>query len=197
MTGMGMLRRQSGHPEIATPMTRPDDADGLAARRLAFERLTDQRLLRAYRLATLVMRDSSAAQDAVHDAAVLAWTRFDELRDRSLFDAWFDRIVLNVCRQRLRERRVRPLVIDATPEVALADGASGRAERDVLRRALSRLTPEHRAAVVLRHLEGYSNSEIAARTGEREGTVKSRLHYALRELRAAYDAAERGTEGTQ
>ena len=47
MTGMGMLRRQSGHPEIATPMTRPDDADGLAARRLAFERLTDQRLLRA------------------------------------------------------------------------------------------------------------------------------------------------------
>ena len=60
MTGMGMLRRQSGHPEIATPMTRPDDADGLAARRLAFERLTDQRLLRAYRLATLVMRDSSA-----------------------------------------------------------------------------------------------------------------------------------------
>jgi len=178
-------------------MTRPDDADGLAARRLAFERLTDQRLLRAYRLATLVMRDSSAAQDAVHDAAVLAWTRFDELRDRSLFDAWFDRIVLNVCRQRLRERRVRPLVIDATPEVALADGASGRAERDVLRRALSRLTPEHRAVVVMRHLEGYSNSEIAARTGEREGTVKSRLHYALRELRAAYDAAGRGTEGTQ
>ena len=48
--------------------------------------------------------------------------------------------------------------------------------------------------VVLRHLEGQSIAEIAERTGERQGTVKSRLHYALQELRAAYDAADRGTE---
>ena len=175
-------------------MPRPEASAELAARRLAFERLTDQRLLRAYRLATLVMRNASDGEDAVHDAAVLAWTRFDELRDRSLFDAWFDRIVINVCRQRLRRRGVRPLVMDVTAVVPQADGASGRAERDALRRALDRLTPEHRAVVVLRHLEGYSIGEIAARTGEREGTVKSRLHYALRELRAAYDAAERGKE---
>jgi RNA polymerase sigma-70 factor (ECF subfamily) len=193
--GVRTLRRQAGHAQTAAPMARPEATDdGLAARRLAFERLTDQRLLRTYRLATLVLRDAGDAQDAVHDAAVLAWTRFDELRDRSLFDAWFDRIVVNVCRGRLRQRRVRPVVMADTPEVPLADGASGRAEREALRRALDRLTPEHRAVVVLRHLEGYSTSEIAARTGEREGTVKSRLHYALRELRAAYDAAERGTE---
>ena len=194
--GVPLLRGQvARHADVATSMARPDETGGLTARRLAFERLTDQRLLRAYRLATYMLRDPSDAQDAVHDAAVLAWTRFDELRDRSLFDAWFDRIVINVCRQRLRQRRVRPLVMDPAPEVPMADGAAGRAERDVLRRALDRLTPEHRAVVVLRHLEGYSTSEIAARTGEREGTVKSRLHYALRELRAAYDAAERGTEG--
>jgi RNA polymerase sigma-70 factor, ECF subfamily len=193
--GVRGLRRQLGHTQAATPMSRAEaSGDGSSARRLAFERLTDQRLLRAYRLATLVMRDASDAQDAVHDAAVLAWTRFDELRDRSVFDAWFDRIVINVCRQRLRQRRVRPLVIEATPEVAMADGASNRAEREALRRALDRLTPEHRTVVILRHLEGYSTAEIAARTGEREGTVKSRLHYALRELRAAYDAAERRTE---
>jgi RNA polymerase sigma-70 factor (ECF subfamily) len=184
--------------QLAAPMARLEaSGDGLTARRLAFERLTDQRLLRAYRLATLVLGDAGDAQDAVHDAAVLAWTRFDELRDRSLFDAWFDRIVVNACRQRLRQRRIRPLVTAVSPEVEvpLADGASGRAEREALRRALDRLTPEHRTVVVLRHLEGYSNAEIAARTGEREGTVKSRLHYALRELRAAYEAAERGTEG--
>lgn len=195
MIGVRALRRQPmGHAEDAAPMPRPEASAELAARRLAFERLTDQRLLRAYRLATLVMRNASDGEDAVHDAAVLAWTRFDELRDRSLFDAWFDRIVINVCRQRLRRRGVRPLVMDVTAVVPQADGASGRAERDALRRALDRLTPEHRAVVVLRHLEGYSIGEIAARTGERDGTVKSRLHYALRELRAAYDAAERGKE---
>jgi RNA polymerase sigma-70 factor, ECF subfamily len=195
MGGRTLRRPAGGHALNATPMARPEESGGLNARRLAFERLTDQRLLRAYRLATFVLRDASDGEDAVHDAAVLAWTRFDELRDRSLFDAWFDRIVINVCRQRLRRRGVRPLVMDVSPGVPLGDGASGRAERDALRRALDRLTPEHRVVVVLRHLEGYSIGEIATRTGEREGTVKSRLHYALRDLRAAYDAAERGKEG--
>jgi RNA polymerase sigma-70 factor, ECF subfamily len=195
MIGVRPLRRWAvGHAEDGGPMTRPEPSAELTERRLAFERLTDQRLLRAYRLATFMLRNASDGEDAVHDAAVLAWTRFDELRDRSLFDAWFDRIVINVCRQRLRRRAVRPLVLDVAPVVPLADGTSGRAERDALRRALSLLTPEHRAVVVLRHLDGYSIGDIAARTGEREGTVKSRLHYALRELRAAYDAAERGKE---
>ncbi len=199
MVDQGALR---GHPSGAIPtafaVARPDvSGDGSVARRLAFDRLTDQRLLRAYRLATLVMRDGNEAQDAVHDAAVLAWTRFDELRDHDHFDAWFDRIVINACRQRLRQRRVRPLVNAATPDVALTDGATSRAEREVLRRALDRLTPEHRLVVVLRHLEGYPISEIATRIGEREGTVKSRLHYALRELRAAYEAADRGRESNQ
>lgn len=190
--GVGTLRRP-------TAMTRSDEDGGMATRRLAFERLTDQRLLKAYRLATLVMRDPAEGEDAVHDAAVLAWTRFDELRDHTRFDAWFDRIVINVCRQRLRQQRARvvvtQIVMEGTPYLAHGDGTSARAERDALRHALDRLTPEHRVVVVLRHLEGYSTGEIAARTGEREGTVKSRLHYALRELRSAYDAAERGPEG--
>jgi RNA polymerase sigma-70 factor (ECF subfamily) len=174
---------------------REASGDGQTARRLAFERLTERRLLGAYRLATVVLRDASDAEDAVHDAALLAWTRFDDLRDRTVFDAWFDRILINVCRRRLSQRRVRPLTVDTPPEVPVVDGASRRAERDALERALDRLKPEHRVVVVLRHLEGHSTAEIAARTGEREGTVKSRLHYALRELRAAYEAAERGTEG--
>jgi RNA polymerase sigma-70 factor, ECF subfamily len=190
--GVGTLRRPKA-------MTRSEEDGGMATRRLIFERLTDQRLVKAYRLATLVMRDPAEGEDAVHDAAVLAWTRFDELRDHTRFDAWFDRIVINVCRQRLRGRRARgvvtQIVIEGTPYLAHGDGASARAERDALRHALDRLTPEHRVVVVLRHLEGFSTGEIAARTGEREGTVKSRLHYALRELRAAYDAAERGPEG--
>jgi RNA polymerase sigma-70 factor (ECF subfamily) len=195
LTGVWPLQHRAlGPAQDGTSMARAEGAGGLTARRLAFERLTDQRLLRAYRLATLVLRNASDGEDAVHDAAVLAWTRFDELRDHSLFDAWFDRIVINVCRQRLRRRGIRTLVMDVTTVVPFADGASGRAEHDALRRALDRLTPEHRTVVVLRHLEGYSIGEIAARTGEREGTVKSRLHYALRELRAAYDAAERGKE---
>ena len=134
------------------------------------------------------------AEDAVHDAAVLAWTRFDELRDHAKFDAWFDRIVVNACRQRQRRGRVsghrggqpaRDRGSATAPPVA-PSGTSCACPRPADPRAPGR--------VVLRYLEGHSIAEIAARTGEREGTIKSRLHYAVRELRAAYDAAERGTE---
>ena len=197
MIGVRALRRPMPHQEQPTSMARHDEPEALTARREAFERLTDQRLGRAYRLASLILRDPSDAEDAVHDAAVLAWTRFDELRDPARFEAWFDRIVVNACRQRQRRGGVRTLNIEAAADIGQADGAAGRAEREALRRALGRLTPEHRAVVVLRHLEGHSIAEIAERTGERQGTVKSRLHYALRELRAAYDAADRGTEDSR
>jgi RNA polymerase sigma-70 factor, ECF subfamily len=180
-----------------TPMDARALSDDEVERRVAFERLTDQRLNRAYRLATLLMRDPSEAEDAVHDAAVTAWTRFDDLRDRTRFDAWFDRIVVNACRARLRRRRVRSLTTEALANLGAGDDAATRAERDALRRALEQLKPEHRVVVVLRHAEGHSIATIARLTGEREGTVKSRLHYALRELRAAYDAAERRTDRTR
>ncbi len=183
------VRARSG----ARLMRRPATSDE-HARRETFARLTDQRLGRAYRLATAILRDAAAAEDAVHDAALQAWTRFDDLRDRDRFDAWFDRIVVNECRRRLRTAGPRAIDLAAGPELARGDEAAGRAERDALRQALSALKPEHRIVVVLHHVEGYSIAEIAARTGAREGTVKSRLHYALEALRAAYDAAERATE---
>jgi DNA-directed RNA polymerase specialized sigma24 family protein len=57
--------------------------------------------------------------------------------------------------------------------------------------------PAVRIAVVLRYFDGLTPAEIADRTGEREGTIKSRLHYALRQLRAAIDAAERTPGGAR
>ena len=193
MIGASVSRRRAAHQAmIALDMRGREDSSELTERRFAFERLTDMRLHRAYRLAAVVLGNPSEAEDAVHDAAVIAWMRFDELRDRDRFEAWFDRIVVNECRQRLRRSPVRSLELAAPTGSVSSDGASDRAERAALRAALSQLKVEHRLVVVLRHLEGYSTAEIAARTGEREGTVKSRLHYALRELRAAYDAAERG-----
>src|SRR5664280_2955904 len=77
-------------------------------RRAAFERFTQSRLERAYRLAGLLLRDRSDAEDAVHDAAVQAWLHWGELRDPERVDAWFDRILVNGCRARMRRRPIRP-----------------------------------------------------------------------------------------
>ena len=170
---------------------RPERIDAMAARRAAFARFTDERLARAYRLAGVILRDAVEAEDAVHDAGVQAWLHWTDLRDDTKADAWFDRIVVNECRARLRRRRIAPLTVDVLPDRAAPDEYGAFVERDALRAALARLDADHRIVVVLRHVEGLTPVEIAERTGIREGTVKSRLHYALRELRAAIVAGER------
>jgi len=168
-----------------------------AERRPAFERFTQCRLERAYRLAGLLLRERSEAEDAVHDAAVQAWLHWGELRDPEHMDAWFDRILVNGCRARMRRRTIRPLIFANPPEAPGPDAFAGVHEREVLHRALATLDAEHRIAVVLRYIADLPPAEIAARTGEREGTVKSRLHYALRQMRAALEAAERTVGGSR
>lgn len=162
-------------------------------RRSSFERLTQRRLERSYRLAGVLLRDECDAQDAVHDAAVRAWTQWSDLRDPERFDAWFDRIVVNCCRDRLR-RAPRTPRLDPILDVQTTDSPERVGRANVLRRALDRLSPDHRIVIVLRYFEELSVPEISVRSGLREGTVKSRIHYALRELRAALDAAERGSQ---
>jgi RNA polymerase sigma-70 factor (ECF subfamily) len=164
-----------------------------------FTDLIDRQLDRTYRLATVILGDRVDAEDAVHDAAVRAWNRFDRLRDPAQFDAWFGQIVINVCRDRLRVRRRRP-VIDLGPqlEAALAqrpsgpDEATAAVERDALARALSRLEPDHQIVLVLRYWQDLSIEVIARGLGVPDGTVKSRLHYALRRLRAELEHDEGG-----
>ncbi len=165
-----------------------------AERRVAFERFSQERLERAYRLASVILRDGAEAEDAVHDAAVQAWLHWAELRDRERMNAWFDRIVVNACRARLRRRTIRPLPVDPADPPA-SDPFAGVLDADVLNRALAGLDAEHRIAVVLRYIADLSPAEIAARTGTREGTVKSRLHYALRRMRATLQDAERASAG--
>jgi RNA polymerase sigma-70 factor (ECF subfamily) len=160
-------------------------------RQSTFARLSQLRLNRAYRMAASLLRDLDEAQDAVHDAAVQAWARWASLRDPDKFDAWFDRIVVNCCRDRMRRRASRRRLAVLTVTAAMLDPTGDAGQIDALRQSLDALTAGHRLVIVLRYLDDLSVQEIARLTGLREGTVKSRLHYGLRDLRAAYDAADR------
>ena len=115
-------------------------------------------------VAGLVLRDPSEAEDAVHDAAVQAWLHWGELHDRDRLDAWFDRILVNVCRARLRRRAIRTIDLDDRPDLPGPDAFAGLDDRDVLHRALATLDADHRIAVVLRYIEDLSPAEIAVRT---------------------------------
>jgi len=160
----------------------------------AFSLLLDQSLDRTFRLAAVILGNRDEAEDAVADASLRAWQHAGTLRDPERFDAWFTRIVVNVCRDRLHERRRHPNIL-AADLPAPGDPVGDSLERAALREAFAWLTAEHRAVVALHHLEGLPVDQIAAQLGLPAGTVKSRLHYAIQELRAAYDAAARGPEG--
>lgn len=181
---------------IVDAMDLPGGADDVRAR--TFEALVDRRALdRAYRIARVILGDPIEAEDATHDAALVAWRRFAELREPARFEAWFGRILVNACRDRLRARRRLPISVEANwvgplRDARSADPADAIVRREILRNAIRSLSPEHREVVVLRYYADLTVDQIAERTGARAGTVKSRLHYALRRLRADVDASGDG-----
>lgn len=161
-------------------------------RRECLEQFARSHVDRSYRLAALLLGDASEAEDATHDAVVRAWERWAGLRDETRFDAWFQRILVNECRNRLRRHRRSPIrAIDVGEPAAPSARLEALGERDALRAALATLTPDHRVALVLRFYLDLSVDEISQCTGTRAGTVKSRLHHGLRALSAAYSANDR------
>jgi RNA polymerase sigma-70 factor (ECF subfamily) len=163
--------------------------------RSSFDVLVEDRLDACYRLAAVILGDRTEAEDATHEAILRAQLRWRTVRDPKSAAAWLDRIVVNECRDRLRRRRrgsEAVASIQAVPfEPAAFSPAALTAEREALAAALRQLHADHRVVVVLRYFLDLPLESIAERTGAPVGTVKSRLHYAIATLRAAYDAAAR------
>jgi len=158
-------------------------------RERAFGRLVDRELAAAYRTASLLLRDPAEAEDATQDALERAWQRWDQLRDPDRAGAWFGRILVNTCRDRMRAPRRSPVRWIGEP--AAPDATADLAERDAMGRALADMNPDQRIALVLRYFLDLPVEEIAERTGAPVGTVKSRLRLALDAVRARYEAQER------
>ena len=155
----------------------------------AFTVLATEHVDRCYALAYRILRDLYRAQDATQQALLSAWRDIATLRDPDRFDAWLYRIVVHACYIETRtERRWNArLRLLPTHRTTGSDLASSVVDRDALEGAFSLLTPEQRAVVVLHHHLGYPLTEIAATLGIPEGTARSRLHYAVRQLRVALD----------
>lgn len=192
--------------EATVALERPVPLGSTADREGSFRRLLDAHLDRSYGLATVILGDRSDAEDATHDAIEKAWRAFGDLRSPERFEAWFQRILINVCRDRRRARRPQlplPDVESPTSRQPLMpsherDLALRTAERDALERALATLGDDQRVCIALRYFLDLEIDEIASRLGARPGTVKSRLHRAMAHLRAAYDAAaRRDSEGVR
>ena len=165
----------------------------------AFRVLVERYERKVTALAIGMLRHPDDALDVVQEAFAKAYQNLTRFKGDASFYTWIYRIALNLCidHQR-RQGRVQQVSLDvpegddSTAPVVRDESIRGdpvrRAEdaeiRDRLRAAMAELTPEHRAVILLREVEGLSYEEISQTLAVPKGTVMSRLHYARRQLQA-------------
>jgi len=148
-------------------------------------RLNDTATL-AFRVAYGVLRHREDAEDVAQEAFARAYRSFRTLRDRDRFRGWLVRMTwrLAIDRQRNDRRRIaREQAMDPAP--VIMDGeelASARQRQAHVWQAVEALPPKLRIVVILANIEGHNTCEVANLLGLPEGTVKSRLFAARKQL---------------
>ena len=161
----------------------------------AFADLVHQVSDTLFGVARRILRDPGLAEDVLQNALVTIWRKLPHLRDVDRFDAWAFRILVHACyavaprnRQWATTVRVLPLGrADSTDDFQSID------DRDELERAFRKLPLDQRAVFVLHHHVGLPLVAVAEVLGIPDGTARSRLHYATRALRTAFDEGRTGT----
>jgi RNA polymerase sigma-70 factor, ECF subfamily len=148
---------------------------------------------RLHAVAHRILRDVSLAEDATQQALLAIWRDLPTLREPARFDAWAFRLVVRACYAEGRRANAwQPtLRLLPTDEPTQADATRSLADRDQLERGFRRLSVDHRAVIVLHHYMDLPLDQVAEALGIPAGTVRSRLHYAMRAMRAALDADAR------
>jgi len=158
----------------------------------AFADLIDACGGRLHAVAHRILRDTDLAEDATQQALLDIWRDLPDLRDPARFDAWSYRLLVRACyAEARRTRSASNLRLLPADEPMGADGMSLVIDRDQLERGLRRLSIDHRAVVVLHHYLDLPLDRVADILGIPVGTAHSRLHHAMRGLRAALDADAR------
>ena len=123
------------------------------------------------------------AAAAAQDTFLTAQKALPRFKGRSDVSTWLLGIAHNTCRRIARERRVDPVPLDFIDPPSELPQEARLIDREILRVAFAKLSPEHRHVVILKEIEGMSYEECALVLGIPVGTVKSRLHHAFMLMR--------------
>ncbi|MCZ8521828.1 MULTISPECIES: sigma-70 family RNA polymerase sigma factor [Paenibacillus] len=146
----------------------------------AFYSLVSDQKEQLYRIAYAYLRSEPEALEAIQEVTCRAYLKLPRLREPKYFATWLTRILIHYCiDERKRRRRVLP-VPHTREEAAAADAPDDRIRME---QAVERLKPKLRHVIVLKYYQDMTLSEIASLLERPEGTVKSWLHQALKELR--------------
>jgi len=170
-----------------------------------FEKVVNDHSTFVYNVAFRMMGTREEAEDVVQDAFLSAYRARDRFRGASQVTTWLYRITVNAALMRLRKRsRKVEVPTDPADLVRIHDSpdrgetpdqaALSRELAGVIQASIARLSPDLRAAVVLRDVQGLSNEESASALDISVSALKTRLHrgrVALREMLAPYLSGSR------
>jgi RNA polymerase sigma-70 factor (ECF subfamily) len=181
----------------------PDDKQLVEAARKgdvqAFRELVNRHQRRAYAVALGMVHDPDDARDICQEAFLKVHKNLSTFEGEAQFFTWLYRIVMNLCIDLLRKKRGQQVEFDdaqANDEPDAAgiapvrtgfDPARALADKELraqIMRALSQLTPTHRAVLVMRELDGLSYQEMADTMKCSIGTIMSRLFHARKKMQA-------------
>lgn len=164
----------------------------------AFEQFFVRYRTPIYRTAYGLTGDPQAAEEILQDTFARAYQRRATLIADVSPLPWLHRVALNLCYSRLGRRRLSQEPIGESLVALVRDRSIEPAERaeqqelrSIVRDGVAALPPKHQSVVILYYLHGLSLQETAQILGVRLGTVKSRLHYALRGLRSHLEGDRR------
>ncbi|HEV2986485.1 MAG TPA: sigma-70 family RNA polymerase sigma factor [Vicinamibacterales bacterium] len=146
---------------------------------------------RVFRIAYSILRNPADAEEVAQEVFLRAYRRFASLREPEKFSAWVNRIAFRLALNRQRARRrdlVRDTAWHSTYTESVPNGARNADDRvflDRLRAEIERLPQMFREVLLLCAIEGMDSGHVARVLGIPEGTVRSRLHSARKQLLGA------------
>ncbi len=163
----------------------------------AFANIVETYQRPVYNLCYRMLGDPIDAEDAAQETFWRAYQALNRYDPKRSFPTWLLSIAAHYCIDQQRKRRVPILSVDLLPEEDAPDPApnpekvvSELEETSQMRRLLSRLGPQDRAAVILRYWYEFSEDEIARSLSLSVSAVKSRLHRARKELAQNWQEAQ-------
>ncbi|MBC7808470.1 MAG: RNA polymerase sigma factor [Akkermansiaceae bacterium] len=150
--------------------------------RLAAEQLTERYRRTVYAIAHRALGNADDAQDVAQEALVYIYQRVATVRNTEQFAGWLRNVTLSLCADYRRRRGTRRLG-GSLPVLNEAGEEADYAQRLAVRQAISDLSDDQRATVLLHYLGGWSQQEVAAMMTTSINTVRSRLMAAKRRLR--------------
>ena len=144
----------------------------------------------AFRLACAMLHDAQAAEDAVQDAAIIAWRKYRKMGDPSRLRPWFLGIVANECRNARRRGWRSRVQLGLPADLSEAGKEEGVVRRADLRHALLQLAHVDRLVVVLFYYFDMPLEEIASISGMSRSAARNRLYRTVRRLRPGIELEE-------